>query len=136
MVASDCAVGGTLNAGDTCNLRAQFVPGSAGPKFATITLSSSAGDATVVLSGTGRPLLRIPSFSAKAKSTKKRVLKIAVTPVGGSVRSIVVQVRRNGKLLGTGSLARASHRGRAPRPRRRDRQGRRRAPARLSPWHQ
>jgi nucleoid-associated protein YgaU len=108
---SDCAVGATLAGNETCKLRARFVPQAAGVKSATITLTSSAGPATVVLSGTGRPLLRIPSFSAKASSTKKRRLTVPVTPVGGSVRSIVVQVRSgSGKLLGTGTGSSASRR--------------------------
>jgi hypothetical protein len=108
---TDCAVGATLNANETCKLRARFVPRTAGAKSATLTLNSSGGVATVVLSGIARPLLRIPSFGAKASSTKKRRLSVPVNPVGGTVRSIVVQVRSgSGKLLGTGTRGSASRR--------------------------
>jgi hypothetical protein len=110
---SDCAVGATLNAGETCKLRAMFVPQSTGAKSATMTLTSSAGEATLVLSGTGtpRPALRIPSFSAKASSTKKKRLTVFVTPSGGTIKNIVVQVRsRSGRLLGTGTRGSASRR--------------------------
>jgi hypothetical protein len=108
-LSTDCAPGGTLNAGDTCKLRAMFVPQSAGAKSATMTLSSSGGVATLVLTGTGRPRLTLPKLTAKASSTKKRRLTVNVTPVGGTVRSIVVQVRSgSGKLLGTGTLSSAS----------------------------
>jgi hypothetical protein len=106
-LATDCAVGATLNAGDACKLRAMFLPQTAGAKSATMTVTSSAGVATLVLSGTGRPLLRIPSFSAKASSTKKRRLTINVRPTGGPVSGIVVQVKRNGKVVGTGKLTSA-----------------------------
>jgi hypothetical protein len=76
-----------------------------------MTLTSSAGVATVVLTGTGTPRLTIPAFSGKASSTKKRRLTINVTPIGGSVRSIVVQVKSSsGKVLGTGTLQSASRR--------------------------
>jgi hypothetical protein len=78
-----------------------------------MTLTSSAGEATLVLSGTGtpRPALRIPSFSAKASSTKKKRLTVFVTPSGGTIKNIVVQVRsRSGRLLGTGTRGSASRR--------------------------
>jgi hypothetical protein len=106
---SDCVAGATLNAGETCKLRAMFVPRSEGAKSATITLTSSGGVATLVLSGTGRPRLTLPKLTVKASSTKKRRLTVNVTPVGGTVRTIVVEVRSgSGKLLGTGTLSSAS----------------------------
>jgi hypothetical protein len=108
-LATDCAVGATLNAGEACKLRAMFVPRSAGAKSATMTLTSSGGVATLVLSGTGRPQLTLPKLTVKASSTKKRRLTVNVTPVGGTVRTIVVQVRSgSGKLLGTGRTTSAS----------------------------
>jgi hypothetical protein len=108
--AADCAAGGTLAAGGSCKLRALYVPQSVGPKTGTVVFTSSLGEATVVLTarGTPRPRLTIPSFSARASSTSKKRLKVPVTPVNGTIRSIVVDIRtRGGKLLGTGKLASA-----------------------------
>ena len=55
-------------------------------------------------------MLRASNVEAggKASSTNKRRLTVNVTPVGGTLRSIVVQVKRNGKVLGTGKLGSAS----------------------------
>jgi hypothetical protein len=106
---TDCAVGATLNANESCKLRARFVPRTAGAKSAMLTLTSSAGEATVALSGIAKPLLRIPAFAGKASSTKKRRLTVPVNAVGGKVTKIVVEVRSSrGKLIGTGTRASAS----------------------------
>jgi hypothetical protein len=109
--AADCSAGQTLGAGQSCKLRAMFVPQSVGAKTGTVVFTSALGEATVVLTarGTPRPSIAIPSFSPRAGSTNKKRLKVPIRPVAGTIRNIVVDVRsRAGKLLGTGKLASAS----------------------------
>jgi hypothetical protein len=110
--ATDCAASVVLAAGDTCAIRVRFAPTSAGPKAAAVTVASSAGaDIVIPLSGTGTPApkLTIPAFRALARSTAHKRLKVAVVPVGGTIKTIVVEIRTpRGKLLGTGRLASAS----------------------------
>jgi hypothetical protein len=90
----------------------RFAPTSAGPRAAAVTVASSAGaDIVIPLSGTGTPApkLTIPAFRALARSTAHKRLKVAVVPVGGTIKTIVVEIRTpRGKLLGTGRLASAS----------------------------
>jgi hypothetical protein len=108
----DCGPGTALDAGASCKVRVRFRPTSAGAKTAGVTVASSAGgDLVTPLSGTGlpRPKLTIPKFQALASSTAHKRLRVAVVPVGGTIRKIVVEIRtRGGKLLGTGRLAMAS----------------------------
>jgi hypothetical protein len=111
--AADCGPGTALASGATCTVRVRFRPTSGGAKAAAVTVQASIGDDLVTpLSGTGVPAPRItiPSFSALASSTANKRLKVPVTPVGGTIRSIVVEVRsvKGNKLLGTGRLASAS----------------------------
>jgi hypothetical protein len=110
--ATDCAASVVLAAGDTCAIRVRFAPTSAGPKAAAATVASSAGaDIVIPLSGTGTPApkLTIPTFRALARSTAHKRLKVAVVPVGGTIKKIIVEIRTpGGKLLGSGRLASAS----------------------------
>jgi hypothetical protein len=111
--ATDCGPGTALAAGATCKVRVRFRPTTAGAKRAAVTVAASAGgDLVTPLSGTGlpRPTLAIRAFHALASSTAHKRLKVALNPVGGTIRNIVVQVRsRNGKkLLGTGRVTMAS----------------------------
>ena len=110
--AADCGPGTALVGGATCTVRVRFRPTSPGAKAAGVTVASSAGgDLVTPLAGTGlpRPKLSIPAFHAAASSTAHKRLKVAVVPVGGTIRNIVVEVRsRGGKLLGTGRLTTAS----------------------------
>jgi hypothetical protein len=110
--ATDCGPGTVLAGGATCKVRVRFRPTSAGAKTAAVAVASDAGgDLVTPLSGTGTPApkLRIPAFNATAASTAHKRLKVAVLPVGGTIRKIVVEIRtRRGKLLGTGRLASAS----------------------------
>jgi hypothetical protein len=110
--ATDCTAATALAAGDTCKVRVRFDPSSAGPKAAAVMVASNAGaDLVIPLSGTGTPAprLTIPPIRATAGSTAKKRLKVQVTPIGGTIRSIVVEIRsRSGKLLGSGRLTSAS----------------------------
>jgi hypothetical protein len=111
--ATDCGPGTALASGATCTVRVRFRPTSGGAKVAAVTVQSSiGGDLVTPLSGTGVPAPRItiPSFSALASSTANKRLKVPVTPVGGTIRSIVVEIRsvKGNKLLGTGRLTTAS----------------------------
>jgi hypothetical protein len=107
-LAMDCAPGRTLAAGETCELRIMFVPQSDGTKVGTMTVTSSAGVATLLLTAAGTPGLAIPAFRDRASRTQTRRLTVDVTPIGGVVSNIVVRVRsRSGALLGTGVLTRA-----------------------------
>jgi hypothetical protein len=110
--ATDCTATTALAAGDTCKARVRFDPSSAGPKAAAVMVASNAGaDLVIPLSGTGTPAprLTIPPIRATAGSTAKKRLKVQVTPIGGTIRNIVVEIRsRGGKLLGTGTLGSAS----------------------------
>jgi hypothetical protein len=51
--AGDCTATTTLAAGDACDVRVRFDPGSTGAKTATLTIASSAADRMVALTGTG-----------------------------------------------------------------------------------
>jgi hypothetical protein len=110
--ATDCTASTTLAAGDTCKVRVRFHPTSAGAKTASVIVASGAGaDLVIPLSGTGtpRPRLTIPPIRATAGSTASKRLKVPVTPVGGTISRIVVEIRsRSGKLLGSGQFASAS----------------------------
>jgi methionine-rich copper-binding protein CopC len=110
--ATDCAAGTALAGGETCNVRVRFRPTSAGAKTASVTVVSNAGDDLVTpLSGTGTPAprLTIPTFQPLASSTAHKKLKVAVAPVGGTIRNIVVEIRSSrNQLLGTGRLGSAS----------------------------
>jgi hypothetical protein len=112
--ATDCGAGTALAGGATCTVRVRFTPTSAGAKTAAVTVASNVGgDLVTPLSGTGlpRPKLTIPAFQALASSTARKRLNVAVVPVGGTIRKIVVEVRSpGGALLGTGNLASASGR--------------------------
>ena len=105
---ADCAPGRTLAAGETCELRVMYAPQSDGTKVGTLTLSSSVGVSTLLLTAAGTPGLAIPAFRDRASLTQNRRLRVNVTPIGGVVSNIVVRVRsRGGALLGTGKLTRA-----------------------------
>ena len=51
--AGDCTATSTLAAGDACDVRVRFDPGSTGAKAATLTIASGAADRHVALTGTG-----------------------------------------------------------------------------------
>jgi hypothetical protein len=105
----DCAPGEALAAGETCDLRIVFAPQSDGTKVGTMTVTSSAGVATLLLTAAGTPGLAIPALRERASRTQNRRLTVNVTPTGGVVSSIVVRVRsRSGALLGSGTLTRAN----------------------------
>jgi hypothetical protein len=107
-LAMDCAPGRTLAAGETCELRVMYAPQSDGTKVGTLTVGSSAGTSTLLLTAAGTPGLAIPAFRDRASRTQNRRLTVNVTPIGGVVSNIVVRVRsRTGTLLGTGVLTRA-----------------------------
>jgi hypothetical protein len=104
----DCAPGRTLAGGETCELRVVYVPQSDGTKVGTMTVTSSLGVSTLLLTAAGTPRLAIPAFSDRASRTQNRRLTVYVTPIGGVVSNLVVRVRsRSGALLGTGTLTRA-----------------------------
>ena len=50
---ADCTATTTLAAGDACDVRLRFDPGSTGAKAATLTIASGAADRHVALTGTG-----------------------------------------------------------------------------------
>jgi hypothetical protein len=50
---ADCADSTTLNAGQTCTLRARFDPSATGAKTATLIVASSVADLAIALTGTG-----------------------------------------------------------------------------------
>jgi hypothetical protein len=105
---SDCAAGRTLAGGETCELRVVYVPQSDGTKVGTMTVTSSVGVSTMLLTAAGTPRLAIPAFRDSASRTQNRRLTVNVMPIGGVVSSIVVRIRsRSGALLGTGTLTRA-----------------------------
>jgi hypothetical protein len=105
---SDCAAGRTLAGGETCELRVVYVPQSDGTKVGTMTVTSSVGVSTMLLTAAGTPRLAIPAFRDRASRTQNRRLTVNVMPIGGIVSSIVVRIRsRSGALLGTGTLTRA-----------------------------
>jgi hypothetical protein len=114
--ATDCGPGTALTAGESCTVRVRFRPTTSGAKRAAVTVASPAGGELVTrLSGTGlpRPKLSIPAFRGLASSTAHKRLKVAVSPVGGTISTIVVQVRSldGKKLIGSGRLATASSEG-------------------------
>src|ERR1044072_7012241 len=49
----DCFVALTLPAGQSCDVRGRFDPGTTGAKTAALTISSNAADVAVTLTGTG-----------------------------------------------------------------------------------
>jgi beta-propeller uncharacterized protein DUF5122/centrosomal CEP192-like protein/HYDIN/CFA65/VesB family protein len=55
--ASDCTAATSLTAGQTCELRFRFDPGTTGDKAATATVESNAADVSAALSGTGTQTL-------------------------------------------------------------------------------
>jgi hypothetical protein len=104
---SDCAEGRTLAAGETCALRIVFVPQSDGTKVGTMTVESTAGTKTLLITAAATPGLRIPAFSVRGRRTQNRRLNVIVTPVGGVVSNIAVRIKtRGGAVLGSGTLLR------------------------------
>src|SRR5439155_18737352 len=86
-----------------------FVPQSDGTKVGTMTVNSTAGVKTLLITAAATPGLRIPAFSARASRTQSRRLTVTVNPIGGTVSNIVLRIRsRRGGVLGTGTLTRAS----------------------------
>jgi hypothetical protein len=108
-LASDCAAGGTLSAGATCNLRVLYAPQSDGTKVGTMTIDSSVGTKTLLITATATPGLRIPAFSTRASRTQNRRLNVTVTPLGGVVSNIAVRIEtRSGAVVGRGTLTRTA----------------------------
>ena len=106
-LATDCGAGGTLAAGETCDLRVVFVPQSDGTKVGTMTVDSTAGTKTLLITAAATPGLRIPAFSVRSSRTQGRRLSVTVTPLGGVVSNIAVRIRtRGGAVLGSGTLIR------------------------------
>src|SRR3954451_15498620 len=112
-LSGDCAVGRTLSAGETCALRVVNAPQSDGAKSATITVDSTAGIKTLLVTGAATPGLRIPAFSVRASKIQNRRLSVLVNPLGGTVNNIVVRIKSgSGAVVGSGTLTRtASERG-------------------------
>jgi hypothetical protein len=105
----DCAPGKALGGGETCDLRVVYVPQSDGTKVGTLTVTSSVGTATLLLTAAGTPRLAIPAFRDRASRTQNHRLTVNVMPIGGIVSNVVVRIRsRSGALLGTGTLTRAA----------------------------
>ena len=104
---SDCAAGRTLAAGETCDLRVVFAPQSDGTKVGTMTVASTAGAKTLLITAAATPGLRIPAFSVHSSRIQNRRLNVTVTPLGGIVSNIVVRIKtRGGAVLGSGTLLR------------------------------
>jgi hypothetical protein len=112
-LSGDCASGRTLASGETCALRVVYAPQSDGAKSGTITVDSTAGVKTLLVTGAATPGLRIPAFSVRASRIQNRRLSVVVNPLGGTVNNIVVRIRSNsGAVVGSGTLTRtASERG-------------------------
>jgi hypothetical protein len=86
-----------------------YVPQSDGTKVGTLTVTSSVGTATLLLTAAGTPRLAIPAFRDRASRTQNHRLTVNVMPIGGIVSNVVVRIRsRSGALLGTGTLTRAA----------------------------
>jgi hypothetical protein len=108
-LASDCAPGGSLAAGATCDLRVVFAPQSDGTKVGTMTVESSVGTKTLLITAAATPGLRIPAFSARSSATQNRRLNVTVAPLGGTVSNIVVLIKtRSGSVIGRGTLTRTA----------------------------
>src|SRR4051794_28158598 len=108
-LSGDCAVGRTLSAGETCALRVVYAPQSDGAKSATITVDSTAGIKTLLVTGAATPGLRIPAFSVRASKIQNHRLSVLVNPLGGTVNNIVVRVKSgSGAAVGSGTLTRTS----------------------------
>jgi hypothetical protein len=106
---SDCAPGGTLSAGATCNLRVLYAPQSDGTKVGTLTVDSSVGTKELLITAAATPGLRIPAFGARASRTQNRRLNVTVTPLGGVVSNIAVRIKtRSGAVVGRGTLTRTA----------------------------
>jgi hypothetical protein len=108
-LSGDCAAGRTLAAGESCDLRVRYVPQGDGTKTGTMTVDSTAGVKTLLLTAAGTPGLRIPAFSVRASKVRNHRLTVVVTPVGGTVSNIAVRIRSSsGAVVGSGTLTRAA----------------------------
>src|SRR3954452_12947415 len=108
-LSGDCAAGRTLSSGETCALRVVYAPQSDGTKSGTITVDSTAGVKTLLVTGAATPGLRIPAFSVRASRIQNRRLSVVVNPLGGTVSNIVVRIRStSGAVVGSGTLTRAA----------------------------
>jgi hypothetical protein len=108
-LSGDCAAGRTLAAGESCDLRVLYVPQGDGTKTGTMTVNSTAGVKTLLVTAAGTPGLRIPAFSVRASKVRNRRLTVVVTPVGGTVSNIAVRIRSSsGAVVGSGTLTRAA----------------------------
>jgi hypothetical protein len=108
-LASDCAPGAVLGAGATCDLRVVYAPQSDGTKEGTMTVESSVGTKTLLITAAATPGLRIPAFSTSASRTQNRRLNVTVTPIGGVVSNVVVRIKtRSGAVVGRGTLIRTA----------------------------
>jgi hypothetical protein len=108
-LSGDCAAGRTLAAGESCDLRVLYVPQGDGTKTGTMTVDSTAGVKTLLVTAAGTPGLRIPAFSVRASKVRNRRLTVVVTPVGGTVSNIAVRIRSSsGAVVGSGTLTRAT----------------------------
>jgi hypothetical protein len=108
-LSGDCAAGQTLAAGQSCALRVVYAPQSDGLKTGTLTVNSTAGSKTLLVTAAATPGLRIPAFSVRASRVQNRRLTVIVNPIGGTVSNIVVRIRSSsGAVVGSGTLTRAS----------------------------
>jgi hypothetical protein len=106
---TDCAPGGVLAAGTSCDLRVVYAPQSDGTKVGTMTIESSVGMKTLLITAAATPGLRIPAFSARSSGTQKKRLNVTVVPLGGVVSNVVVRVKtRSGAVVGRGTLSRTA----------------------------
>src|SRR4051794_36516120 len=105
----DCAAGKTLAAGETCDLRVVYAPQSDGLQTGTMTVDTSAGVNTMLVTAAATPGLRIPAFSVRRSRIQNRRLTVIVTPLGGTVSNIVVRIRSSsGAVVASGTLIRAA----------------------------
>jgi hypothetical protein len=108
-LSGDCFAGRTLAAGESCALRVLYAPQSDGTKSGTVTVSSTAGVKTLLVTAAATPGLRIPAFSVRASRIRNRRVTVIVNPVGGTVSNIVVRLRSSsGTVVGSGTLTRAA----------------------------
>ncbi|HEV2813291.1 MAG TPA: choice-of-anchor D domain-containing protein [Solirubrobacteraceae bacterium] len=92
---SDCAAGRTLGAGEECAVRTAFDPSSIGDKAATLTVASTAGPVSRALTGTGTMIrLVLGSGPARASQTARRVFRVQLSALGGTVPRVTLTLSR------------------------------------------
>ncbi|HEX8083733.1 MAG TPA: choice-of-anchor D domain-containing protein [Solirubrobacteraceae bacterium] len=98
---ADCAVGSVLGAGEACAARVAFDPVTVGDKAAAVRVTSTAGEVSTALAGTGVVTLTVEPVRlvlgrgpTRARQTNRRRFRVQLSAIGGVVPRVTLTLSK------------------------------------------